>query len=52
MNIFIQQTKVLPHRTNSFYRFYYQLPEWLTNHGIKNELLFCYIEADDSGNLY
>lgn len=49
MNILIQQTKAFPHRANSFYWFYYQLTEWLTNHGIKSELFFCYLEVDDSG---
>ena len=47
MNILIQQTKAFPHRTNSFYWFYYQLTEWLTNHGMNSKLFFCYIEIDD-----
>lgn len=47
MNILIQQTKSFPHRANSFYWFYQQLTEWLTLHGVKSEVFFCYIEVTD-----
>lgn len=49
MNILIVQTKAFPHRANSFYHFYAQLAEWLTDHGVKSELFFCYLKVDDSG---
>lgn len=49
MNILIVQTKAFPHRANSFYHFYTQLTEWLTEYGIKSDLFFCYLEVDDSG---
>lgn len=48
MNILIQQTKAFPHRANSFYWFYAQLTEWLTAHGVRSELYFCYLELADT----
>ncbi|MEG1585483.1 MAG: glycosyltransferase [Bacteroidales bacterium] len=47
MNILILQTKAFPHRENSFYWFYAQLTEWLTDHGIPSKLYFSYLQIDD-----
>lgn len=49
MNILIQQSKAFPHRANSFYWFYFQLSEWLNEHGVTGKLFYCYRELIDSG---